>query len=665
LEITVDILFKNAHILTMDEQLQQFKPGAIAIKGDTIISVGFESEIVEKYHPIETIDCNGKILMPGLVNAHTHVPMTLLRGLADDLKLDVWLLGYMMPVEREFVSPDFVKLGTSLACAELALSGVTCFADMYYFEEDVAKATSAAGLRAVCSQSVLKFPTPDAKSFEDSLAYARDFISRWKGHPLIEPSVAPHAPYTCTVEILKATSLLAQEFDVPLHTHLSETAIEVENMRRETGMPVIPYVKKQGIFEAKVLAAHCVHIDPGEIRTLVHAKAGISHNPSSNLKLGSGIAPIARMLEAGLNVGIGTDGPASNNDMDMFEEIRLTAFLAKGISGDPTTLPAATALTMATRLGAKAIHLGNLTGSLEPGKRADIILIDLDKIHNSPRFNREPENAYASIVYAAKSTDVTDVMVNGNWVVRNQRLLTLNQDDLISNAREYSKRIDAFLIQREQSVYSKLIALGGSTETESFEIQIKVKISDISPIINALDNSQIEILIQKHYHQHDAYFLFPDQAQGRLRYREDEAIDEKGQITSVRSRLTLLGPAQEDNFENDVLLSRSRYLAPAANSLRFYREYFKPSSEIFIDKDRQRWLIKYKNTEFYINLDTFEIPDLGYFLEIKSRTWSFRDATIKAQLTSELIALLGGSLDKTITKDYLEVVQEQTPNKPI
>lgn len=643
----------------MDEKLSQFNPGAIAVKGDSIVSVGLEKDLIGKYNPRETIDCKGKILMPGLINAHTHVPMTLLRGLADDLKLDVWLLGYMMPVEREFVSPDFVQLGTSLACAELALSGVTCFADMYYFEEDVAKATTAAGLRAVCSQSVLKFPTPDARSFEDSLAYARDFINRWKGHSLIEPSVAPHAPYTCTIEILKATSLLAQEFNVPLHTHLAETAIEVENMRRETGMPVIPYVKKQGIFEAKVLAAHCVHIDPGEIRTMVHAKAGISHNPSSNLKLGSGIAPVARMLEAGLNVGIGTDGPASNNDLDMFEEIRLTAFLAKGISGDPTCLPAVTALTMATRLGAQAIHLGHLTGSLEPGKRADIILIDLDKIHNSPRFNREPDNAYASIVYAAKSTDVTDVMVNGSWVVRDQKLLTLNQEDLLQNARQYSNRIDNFLIHREQSVFSKLIALGGSTEAESFEIQIKVEISDISPIINALNNPEIEILLKKHYHQHDAYFLFLDQTQGKLRFREDEAIDEKGQITSVRSRLTLLGPTQEDNLENDVLLSRSRYLAPATNSLRFYREYFKPITEIFIDKDRQRWLVRYKNTEFYINLDTFEKPDLGYFLEIKSRTWSFRDATNKAKLTSELITLLGGSLEKTITKDYLEVVQEQ------
>ena len=659
MELTVDFLFINAHILTMDEELHQFRPGAVAVNGDTIISVGFQNDLTEKYLAREIIDCKGKILMPGLINAHTHVPMTLLRGLADDLRLDVWLLGYMMPVEREFVSPDFIQLGTKLACAELALSGVTCFADMYYFEEDVAKATTQAGLRAVCSQTVLKFPTPDAKSFEDSLAYSRDFISRWKGHSLIEPSVAPHAPYTCTNEILQATSLLAQEFDVPLHTHLSETAIEVENMRRETGMPVIPFVKKQGIFDAKVLAAHCVHIDPGEIRTLVHAKAGISHNPSSNLKLGSGIAPVAKMLEAGLNVGIGTDGPASNNDMDMFEEIRLTAFLAKGISGDPTAIPASTALTMATRLGAKAIHLGHLTGSLEPGKRADLILIDIDQIHNSPHFNREPDNAYASIVYAAKSTDVTDVMVNGSWVIRDRMLLTLDQGDLMYAAAQYSKKIDYFLIQREQSVFSKLIALGGSSEAESFEIQIKVKISDISVIISALQKPDLEILLHKHYHQHDAYFLFPDQTQGRLRYREDEAIDDQGEIFNVRSRLTLLGPARENNFENDVLLSRSRYLAPATNSLRFYREYFKPTSEILVDKDRLRWLVRYKNTEFYINLDSFEKPDMGYFLEIKSRTWSFRDATNKALLTSELIKFLGGSLDKTITKDYLEVIQDQ------
>jgi 5-methylthioadenosine/S-adenosylhomocysteine deaminase len=340
---TADLLLVNALVLTMDEEMHQYEPGAVAVSGDSLLAVGPEAEIRKAYPTTEVLDCGGKVLMPGLVNAHTHVPMTLLRGLADDLRLDVWLMGYMMPVEREFVSPDFVRLGTQLACAELIRTGVTCFADMYYFEEDVAKATAEAGLRAVCSQTVLKFPAPDAPAFEDSLAAARDFIQRWKGHALIVPSVAPHAPYTCTPEILHATAKLAAEFDVPLHTHIAETASEVEAMRRENGMPVVPYAKKQGLFEAKVLAAHCVHVDEGEIRTLQHAGAGVAHNPSSNMKLASGFAPVGKMLEVGLDVGIGTDGPASNNDLDMFEEVRLAAFIAKCVSGDPTAVPAVTA----------------------------------------------------------------------------------------------------------------------------------------------------------------------------------------------------------------------------------------------------------------------------------------------------------------------------------
>src|SRR5512135_3780241 len=423
---SADVLLFNAHILTMDEELRQFPSGAIAIKGDSIIAVGDESRIRREYLATESIDCGGKVLLPGLVNAHTHVPMTLLRGLADDLRLDVWLMGYMMPVEREFVSPEFVRLGTSIACAELIRSGVTTFNDMYYFEEEVAKAASAAGMRAVCGQTVMKFPTPDAESYEDSFAMAREFIQRWKGHPLIVPAVAPHAPYTCTAEILRSTAELAKEFDVPLHTHLAETAFEVENMRTQQGMPVIPYVKKQGLLEAKVIAAHCVHIDMGEIRTLHHAGAGVSHNPSSNLKLASGIAPVKRMLDLGLNVGIGTDGPASNNDLDMFEEVRLAAFLAKGSSGDPTALPAQVALQMATRLGARALHIGEITGSLEPGKRADLILVDVASLHNSPRFDRDPNARYAQIVYAGKGTDVTDVMINGSWVMCDRNLVTLD-----------------------------------------------------------------------------------------------------------------------------------------------------------------------------------------------------------------------------------------------
>jgi 5-methylthioadenosine/S-adenosylhomocysteine deaminase len=652
-----DLLFVNALILTMDEDMHLYEPGALAVAGDSIIAVGPAAEVRQAVEPARTVDCQGKILMPGLVNAHTHAPMTLLRGLADDLRLDVWLMGYMMPVEREFVSPDFVRLGTQLACAELIRSGVTCFADMYYYEEDIAEATAEAGLRAVCSQTVMKFPTPDAISYEDSLIYARQFIERWKGHAIITPSVAPHAPYTCTPEILHDTAMLAVEFDVPLHTHLSETALEVENMRRENGMPVIPYVKKQGLFDAKVLAAHCVHVDEGEIRTLAHAGAGVAHNPSSNMKLASGFAPIQKMLDLGLNVGIGTDGAGSNNDLDMFEEVRLAAFIAKCVSNDPTSVPASNALSMATRLGARALHLGALTGSLEPGKRADLILVDHSTLHNSPRFRREPGSIYAQLVYAGKASDVTDVMVNGRWLMQDRQLLTLNEVEIKRAAQEVATRIDSFLIAREQSVYSKLVALGGSAEEESFEVQVKVKLTldEVTALMPALQKPTLEILRKKHYHQHDVYFTFGDSEQGWLRYREDEIVDEKEQITSVRGRLTLIGPSREDDFAHDVLLSRIRYYAPATNSLRFYREYFKPVNQTAIDKDRLRWLIRYKGEEFFINLDRVDNPSLGYFLEIKSRTWGRRDAEDKARLVSELILLLGSSLEKTVTDDYVEI----------
>jgi 5-methylthioadenosine/S-adenosylhomocysteine deaminase len=653
---SVDILLVNAHVLTMDEELRQFSPGAVAVSGDNIAAVGPEYTIQQEYRPVVTVDCGGKVLMPGLINAHTHVPMTLLRGLADDLRLDVWLMGYMMPVEREYVSPEFVRLGTSIACAELIRSGVTTFNDMYYFEEDVAKAAAQAGMRAVCGQTVMKFPAPDAEAYEDSLAIARDFIRRWKNHPLIVPAIAPHAPYTCTAEILRATSGIAQEFDVPLHTHLAETSYEVENMRSEQGMPVIPYVKKQSLLDAKVIAAHCVHIDPGEMRTLLHAGAGIAHNPSSNLKLASGFAPVTRMLEAGLNVGIGTDGAASNNDLDMFEEVRLAAFVAKAVTNDPTSLPASTALSMATRVGARALHLGGVTGSLSPGLRADLILIDLSPLHNSPSFRRAEDNVYAQIVYASKAMDVTDVMCNGQWLMQDHRLLTLQEDELLSEAATIARKIDTFLIEREGSIVSKLIALGGSMEQESFEVQVKVRVRDRKALRSSLQQPILERVRYRHYGQHDTYFNFDDPAQGRLRHREDDFLDENGGVTNTRRRLTLLGRKREHKFDHDVLLSRSRFFAPATQSLRFYREYFRPSSETAISKDRERWLISFRDTEFFINLDDMREPPLGCFLEIKSRTWSRRDAEHKAALTSELLDVLGLGRSQTVTSDYIDVV---------
>jgi 5-methylthioadenosine/S-adenosylhomocysteine deaminase len=654
----VDLILTNAIVLTMDEGYTQFEPGAVAVRGNEIVAVGPADEIDESYTASETKDCAGKILMPGLVNAHTHVPMTLLRGLADDLRLDVWLLGYMMPVEREFVSPEFVRLGTSLGCAELIRSGVTCFADMYYYEEHVAQATAEAGLRAMCSQTVLKFPAPDAISFEESLEASRSYIQAWKDHPLIVPSVAPHAPYTCTEEILKATAALAAEFDVPLHTHIAETRLEVDNMREEQGMPVIPYIKKQNLFDAKVLAAHCVHIDQGEMHTLLHHGAGVAHNPSSNLKLASGVAPIPQMIELGLNVGIGTDGPASNNDLDMFEEIRLASFLAKGISGDPTMMPADLTLAMATRIGAQAMHMGHLTGSIETGKRADLILVDLTPIHNAPRFQRDPKGVYAQLVYATKATDVTDVMVDGKWLMVDRGLLTLNEAEINREAASYARQIDSFLIKREQSILSKLVAIGGASEAESFEVQVKVQIPDPEPILEHLKSPALEILYRRHYHEYDTYFEFDDPDQGNIRYREDEFVGEDGEVKNVRYRLTLIGRTREHQFPTEALVSRSRFIAPATHSLRFYREYFNPDGETFIEKDRRRWRLIFQGTEFYINLDRVDQPNLGYYLEIKSRTWSLQDAEHKAFVADKLIGFLGASTNERVTEDYLEIVSD-------
>jgi 5-methylthioadenosine/S-adenosylhomocysteine deaminase len=649
-----DLLLTNATVLTMDEHFTLHTAGAVAVQGDSIAAVGPEAG---GWSAGETVDCGGRIVMPGLVNAHTHVAMSLLRGLADDLRLDVWLMGYMMPVEREFVSPGFVRLGTKLGCAEMIRSGTTCFADMYYFEEAVAEAAAEAGMRALCTQTVLRFPSPDATSFEDGLARARAFVEEWKGHPLIVPGPAPHAPYTCTPEILRACAELAAEFDVPLHIHLSETLFEAEESRRVHGMPVIPWVKKQGLFGAKVLAAHCVHVDDGEMRALKNSNVGVAHSPTSNLKLGAGIAPIGRMRELGLAVGIGTDGAASNNDLDMFEETRLAALLAKGVGGDPTALPARDALAMATRLGACALHMESLTGSLEPGKRADLIVVDLDPIHNVPAFHRDPSGVYARIVYASKSTDVLDVMCNGRWLMRNRALLTLDEAALREAARGQAARIDAFLTSRELSVLQKLVAIGGAVEQESFEVQVKARAGSEAQVLQAIGGSRVTVIRGSRYRQHDIYWSFEDPEQGRLRYREDEFLDDSGTVTGARARLTLTGRTREDRF-GSVLLYRSRYLAPATHSPRFYREYFRPSNEQVVDKNRRRWLVAYRGAEFYVHLDRLLNPTWDdWFVEVKSRTWSRRDARDKADIITDLLALFGAAPDDTIAEGYVELGQ--------
>ena len=649
-----DVLLRNAIVVTMDDRFTVHASGGVAVSGDAIAAVGPEALAFEA---AETIDCRGRVVMPGLVNAHTHAAMTLLRGLADDLRLDVWLMGYMMPVEREFVSEEFVRLGTRLGCAEMIRSGITTFADMYYFEEAVAQATADAGMRALCGQTVLRFPAPDAASYEDGLARARDFIERWRNHPLIVPAPAPHAPYTCTPEILRACAELAAEFDVPLHTHLSETLLEVEDSRRANGMPVIPWVKKQGLFGAKVLAAHCVHVDEGEIRALKNAGAGVAHNPSSNLKLAAGVAPVAKMLELGLDVGIGTDGAASNNDLDMFEETRLAALLAKGIGGDPIAVPARQALAMATRLGAAALHMDRITGALQPGRRADLIVLDLRPLHNVPAFHRDPDGIYARIVYASKSTDVIDVMCNGRWLMRDRALLTLDEEELRREAQEQARRIDAFLGTREVSVLQKLVAVGGAVQQESFEVQVKARVPSAEQVQRGITSEALTVIRASRYRQHDTYWSFDDLDQGRLRYRQDEFLNEAGNVTGERSRLTLTGRTREDRF-GAVLLSRSRYIAPAAHSQRFYREYFRPAGEHVVEKERQRWLVAYRGVEFYVHLDRLISPATpAYFVEVKSRTWSRRDARDKAAVITELLALFGANPDDTISDGYVEWVE--------
>ena len=661
----VDLILTGGSVATMNDDFDLFDPGAVAIRDGKIEAVGLADQIAATHIADEVVDCSGCAVIPGLINAHTHAPMTLLRGLADDLRLDVWLMGYMMPVEHEFVRPDFCWLGTQLACAEMIRSGTTCFADMYYYEEAVADAAAQAGLRAVCAETVLQFPSPDALSYDESIEYTRDFIQRWKGHPLITPAVGPHAPYTTTPELLQTCAQLALEFDVPLHIHIAETAQEVEEHRAEYGMPMVPWVKKLNVFEARVTAAHCVHLDEGEMHTLLHHGVGVAHNPTSNLKLASGFAPIVRMLELGLNVGVGTDGPASNNDLDMWEEVRLAALLAKGVTSDPTALPARQALALATIGGARALHLDEAIGSLEPGKRADVAVVGLRSIHTAPKFARDSESLYAQLVYAAKGSDVRDVMCQGQWLMREHQLLTLDEQALVAEASSIARKIDAFLIQREESVLSKLLVIGQVAQRKTFEVQVKVQLADDAPIEDMLGLSEIVVIKPSLRRQYDTYFLFDDPWHNRLRYREDELLGKGGEVQDVVCRLTMTSEGKDREYAKSVLLSRSRFDAPATRSLRFYREYFKPQAEVEVHKERRRYRIRYGGTDFAINLDRLLKPELpGLFLEIKSRTWSKQDAERKAEMIGELLELFQVEERELVKPEYVELAGKDPKGLP-
>jgi 5-methylthioadenosine/S-adenosylhomocysteine deaminase len=656
---TIDWLLTHGLVVTMDPSRRLVEDGAVAIAGEQVVAIGATDDLVGRLNAGQTIDCAGCAIVPGLVNAHTHVPMTLLRGLADDLRLDVWLYGYMMPVEREFVGASFCRVGTLLACAEMIRSGVSTFCDMYYYEDEIARATVEAGMRGVCAETILKFPTPDATSFEESLEYARDFIIRWRGHPLVVPGVGPHAAYTATPELLRSAAQLAVEYDVPLHIHVAETGLEVDNSREQYGMSVVPWLEQHTVLDAKVIAAHCVHLSDAEMHTLRGCNAGVAHCPSSNLKLASGVANVQKMLSLGLHVGIGTDGPASNNDLDMFEETRLAALLAKGSFGDPVAVPAATAFSLATIEGARALHLDHLIGSIEQGKRADIAVVSLDRTHQLPAFQRDPDAIYSRLVYATKSTDVRDLMVNGQLLMRDRRLLTLDEEVLHAEARQFARRIDAFLVAREGSLLSKLLAIGiGIVPQETYEIQVKVRLEDLDRTLLQMQGLSLGITRASTRNQYDTYLLFKDTQRGRLRYREDELLDQDEAVQGARYTLTLMVPMHEKEYHHSVVLTRSRYTAPADRSLRFYLEYFKPDDERQVVKHRHRFHISYQGTDFAVNLDQVTTPaDGGHFLEIKSRTWSARDADHKARLIGELLGLIGIKAENRLKVEYLDLVQ--------
>ena len=643
-------------VLSMEDGAAVIRDGAVAFAGRSILAVGSADEVLAAYPDAEVVDCTGCAVMPGLVNAHTHVPMVLLRGLADDLRLDVWLVGYMMPVEREFATPEFVRLGTQLGCAEMIRSGVTTFVDLYYFEDEVARATAEVGMRGVLGQTILVYPSPDSASWQDALERTRRFIEEWKGHSLIVPAVGPHAHYTAHPELLRAAADLAIEHDVPLHTHVAETLVEVEEARDAYGRPVVPWLKKHGVLGTKLIAAHCVHVDDGEIRALAKAGAGAMHCPSSNLKLASGFARVAAMLDAGLEVGIGTDGAGSNNDLDMFEEMRLASILAKAVADDPLAVPARQALHLATLGGARAAHVDDITGSLVPGKRADIAVVDLRGLHDTPRYARDPDAVYAQLVYACKSTDVRDVWCDGRALMRDRALLTVDAEALTAEAQAVAQRIDAFLVAREGSVLDKLLVLGGLAEEAQFEVQVKVAVDDPDAVERRLRGRGVRVLRSSRRHQFDTYLLFGERDGDRVRYREDEILDGTGTSREVRYSLTLTGPAKEREFEHSVLLSRSRYTAVADRSKRFYREYFRPAEEREVAKERRRWHVRYGDEEFAINLDHLTQPaEPGWFLEVKARTWSARDAETKARLIGELLERLGADPERATRTEYVDL----------
>src|SRR2546426_5577363 len=436
-----DLIITGGTIVTMDGARTIYADGAVAVKSDTIVAVGPRAEVEAKYVAGQTISAEGKLVLPGFINGHTHVPMTLFRGLHDDVTLNDWLYKYIFPAEAKNVNEEFVRWGTRLAAAEQIRSGVTTFADMYYFEDAVAEETKAAGMRGVLGETLIDFPAPDNKSEAEMLAYTEKFLKKWQGDPLIHAAAAPHSIYTCSRKTLQDTAALARKYQAPILIHVAEMRKEWEDSQRQNGTSPVQYLDKIGVLGPDVVAAHCIFVDETDRTILAQRQVGCVHNPSSNMMLASGVSPVPELRTAGVAVGLGTDGPAgSNNDLNLMEEMDLAAKLAKITKMDPLALNAKAVVEMATIDGAKALHMEKEIGSLEAGKKADLILISLDAPNAVPMYD-----VYAQLAYALKGTDVETVVIGGRVVMRERKLLTVKEEEATAKAREYKKAIAASL----------------------------------------------------------------------------------------------------------------------------------------------------------------------------------------------------------------------------
>jgi len=435
---TVSLVVTNGIVVTVDRDRHVIQRGAVAIDGRDIVAVDAAERIAAGYRGRDTIDAGGGVIMPGLINTHTHAPMVLFRGLADDLALMDWLQKYIFPAEAKTVSPEFVRVGTRLAALEMIESGTTTYTDMYYFEDEIARTTKATGLRGVLGQTIIGFPVPDAKTPAEGLARAERFAKEFANDDLITPAVAPHAMYTNDTETLKACRALADRLHIPLITHLAETNDEVKTANEKYHMTPTAYLESIGFFGPRTLVAHAVHVTPADIQMLAARHVGVSHNPESNMKLASGIAPVESMRRAGVVVGLGTDGAASNNDLDMFEAMRQAAFLHKLANDDPRTIPAPVAVEMGTIDGARALGMEKEIGSLEAGKRADVIVVSMASARQTPMYD-----AVSHLVYVTRGDDVRTTIVNGRVLMRDRKVLSLDEPKVLADARAYADKVRA------------------------------------------------------------------------------------------------------------------------------------------------------------------------------------------------------------------------------